>query len=678
MIQLELPLALLGLGALVLPIAIHAIARRTPRDLALPTLRFLDAAPKARRALARPRDGLLLLLRCAALAIFALAAAVPFLPGTHASATPDALVLILDDSLSMAHGRPLSRFDRARAALEKELAALPAGGRAAVLLASHPASALGAPSEARERLREARPLASSSALLPALEAAAALVASVPAARVVLASDLDRPSLEGLERRSQAASALSLTTIDVGNGASHDASFAELEVSPSPAVAGEPVTVSARLRAVGLGDGPVPVELEVDGRTIDSLPARPGERVSFTIPPRTDAFLSGALVARAPADELPLDDRASFALPVVHDVPVVILGKDAAAPGSGGREQPLVDALSAIAKAQGLSIAVSSVDETQLEAALAGASVLVLASPGELQGATRDAIADFAGRGGGLLAWLDEEAPAATIRALAEKGVLPATAAPLEAGPAAPLHLERASAFEAALARALSGLEVAPQSVLRPLAGADVVLDSASGGPLWVERGRAVVLGFAPWGRNASLAREAALPLLVRAALHAALGAGRARPVEAGSALALADLARLAGKPLDVIQAATLVAPDGSRRSLAGETAIVACVPGTYTIENAGGALAVFAVNASEREALLERATESARLRLAGPGAVRAARSEPGARDLTAAFALAGLACLLLAALVAQRGTALPIAAGPIASRPEPAVAGRTS
>ena len=90
-------------------------------------------------------------------------------------------------------------------------------------------------------------------------------------------------------------------------------------------------------------------------------------------------------------------RRFFAAPVLREVPLVLLGRESARKGARGREQPVIDALAALALARGLKIDVATVPESALEPALEKARVLVLASPGELTDATRDAIARLAAR-----------------------------------------------------------------------------------------------------------------------------------------------------------------------------------------------------------------------------------------------------------------------------------------
>jgi hypothetical protein len=658
----ELPLALIGLGALLLPIAVHALARRTPRDFTLPTLRFLDAAPKARRALSFPQDRFILLLRALALACFALAAARPFIP---AGGGPETLVAILDDSLSMAHGGPQgpTRFERARAALEEQLQELPEDARAALVLASRPRATLGSKAAALEALRQAAPRAGSSSLVPALACAAGLVARDPLGRVLVASDLDRPALEGLERQPGLLAEVRLETIDVGDPP-RDASLGAVSIAPCPAIAGEPVTVTARLQATGLGEGPFPVALEVNGAEVARREVRPGEEARFVLPRAKGDWVSGALVVKAPGDALALDDRRFFAAPVLREVPLVLLGRDSAERGANAREQPLSDALAALALARGMKIQVATVPESTLPAALDHASVLLLASPSELGEATRRAIAAFVAKGGGVLAFLDESVPETTLRWLSERAGFPATARGLGAGRAAPLHVEREEAFEPALARALAALELEPQAALVPGLSADVLVAAGMGEALWVEHERTVVLGFAPWGRNEGLVREAGFPLIVGRALQAALGTREAPSLTAGEPVDLAALGRLTGESEETLRRATFEpvsfggvgvspAPSAGGRDARPTEADEAATPGLYAVHDGSRLLALLPVNASERESLLERSGESARSLLAGsqPGREGAA----GALELAVPVVAAGLVLLLVSSVVANRG-----------------------
>jgi len=87
------PVWLLGLGAIVVPIALHLWHRRGGRPVRIGSIRLLVGAPPATRASWRLQDPWLLLVRCAVLALLAAALAHPWwTPRTPAAESVQAFV----------------------------------------------------------------------------------------------------------------------------------------------------------------------------------------------------------------------------------------------------------------------------------------------------------------------------------------------------------------------------------------------------------------------------------------------------------------------------------------------------------------------------------------------------------------------------------------------------------
>jgi len=114
------PIFLLGLLAMLVPLIIHLWRRRRAKVIRFGAIRFLLQSEKATRRRRRFWEYLLLLVRMMAIGAVSLALARPYrmesVPALSLGAGQNALVLILDDSLSMQRDKAgRSLFDRAKA-----------------------------------------------------------------------------------------------------------------------------------------------------------------------------------------------------------------------------------------------------------------------------------------------------------------------------------------------------------------------------------------------------------------------------------------------------------------------------------------------------------------------------------------------------------------------------------
>src|SRR5215470_4569467 len=110
------PLFLIGAAAATLPVLVHLVRRTRARRLQFPSLMFLRRIEQKTIRRRRLRNIVLLVMRCAALLLLALAFARPYFPGLSSSAAgPREVrsVILLDSSYSMLYP---GVFDRARRA----------------------------------------------------------------------------------------------------------------------------------------------------------------------------------------------------------------------------------------------------------------------------------------------------------------------------------------------------------------------------------------------------------------------------------------------------------------------------------------------------------------------------------------------------------------------------------
>jgi hypothetical protein len=182
---------LLGAGVAV-PVLVHLLRRRSGARVDFPAARYLVRAEQEHSRQLRVRNVLLMLLRVAAVALLALAAARPVIGAAGgglahlfgAGHAPMALAVVVDNSLStsaIAEGRPV--LDGLKAAAQRVIDRAAAGDRVWLVTADgevRPASALAA----------TQPLAGAGDLPRAIERAASLVrsAGLPTGVITLATD----------------------------------------------------------------------------------------------------------------------------------------------------------------------------------------------------------------------------------------------------------------------------------------------------------------------------------------------------------------------------------------------------------------------------------------------------------------------------------------------------------
>ena len=139
------PLFFAALAALSVPVLIHMIQRQRTEVIEFPSLMFVRKIPFHSLRRQRVRHWVLLLFRCAALALLIAAFARPFIRSTTLAAVAGGsreVVILLDRSYSMGYG---DRWDRAQTAARRVVRDLGPGDRATLILFDSGAQA-GAPS----------------------------------------------------------------------------------------------------------------------------------------------------------------------------------------------------------------------------------------------------------------------------------------------------------------------------------------------------------------------------------------------------------------------------------------------------------------------------------------------------------------------------------------------------
>jgi hypothetical protein len=130
------PILLFGLAAAALPILIHLLNRRRLKRVRFPAVKFILLSQKRISRSYRLRHWLLLALRTLAVVLLALLLANPIFQtgaGLFAGGGPIALVVLLDNSLSMTWSENGEGFKHAKEAARLLISALNAGDRAVLI-----------------------------------------------------------------------------------------------------------------------------------------------------------------------------------------------------------------------------------------------------------------------------------------------------------------------------------------------------------------------------------------------------------------------------------------------------------------------------------------------------------------------------------------------------------------
>jgi hypothetical protein len=339
------PLVLLGLGALAVPVFVHLIQRERRRVVEFPSLMFLRRIPYQSVRRRRIRDWLLLFIRLAALTLIVLAFARPFfrrdaLAAAAQNGAREAVILV-DTSYSMGYG---DRWAKAQAAARDAVNALSAGDRASLVFFSSGAEVAVRSAADKGRLASALAAgkvgAGATRYAPALKLAGSLLGESPLPRreIVLISDFQRRGWEQTPGRDDVKlpERTTLSSVNVAAGSTANLSATPVSLQRTRFENHDRVAVTAGL--VNHSDKPIanlPVALEVDGQTIQSVPASAaaGGSTSVTFAAFTVASRNMRATVRLPEDALARDNVFHFVVSPSEPVRAFLINR-AGAEGEG--------------------------------------------------------------------------------------------------------------------------------------------------------------------------------------------------------------------------------------------------------------------------------------------------------------------------------------------------------
>lgn len=358
-ISLAAPLMLLGIAAIALPIAAHLMNRRSRQRIIFPTIRLLTESRATQSSLYRIRRWILLLLRCLALILIALAFTMPSCsPKAQNNSTVEnkdagaAVVFILDASVSLDRN-PQSTSGTAlvttmRAVAERTLASLSPGvDRVNVIFAAAQPRALfpyqkgqASLSANHDAVREGLTtftLSHDRADLPAaLAAAGDMLRDTPAAsqrRVVILSDMQQTNWQEVTLNAASQSLLPagtiITLLPLKTGESANIALSESRAQPIRPILNQHATFITEATNHSNEIKEVTLSALLDGQPIGTraiqLNPRESREVSFPATITTPGH--HRIEFSLPEDALPGDNRAFLAVTAVQRVLVLVVGDD---------------------------------------------------------------------------------------------------------------------------------------------------------------------------------------------------------------------------------------------------------------------------------------------------------------------------------------------------------------
>ncbi|MCA9203300.1 MAG: BatA domain-containing protein [Planctomycetales bacterium] len=327
------------------PIIIHLLNRRRYKVVEWAAMDFLREAMARNRRIMRLRDLLLLLLRTAAVLLFGLALARPFLAASDEQfdgSKPLHAVLVFDNSLSMGFeslGGTL--LDQAKQRATEFLDRLPAGSRVSVIPLCGAAGGYSPDAytidDAREAITRIAVVDRAASVSRAMNEARRAAQAGPelAQRIVFLTDQQQQNWRDVASGETFADLESVQIVDVSGSELENTWIADLRVQDGLADVETPTTLVAVLRHEGAGPRhDLPVTLSVDGievasKTVTLEPGAGAREVAFTHtfsgyqPEVGRPALAAVQVTIAP-DRLPTDDQRHLVVPVVASLPVVFV------------------------------------------------------------------------------------------------------------------------------------------------------------------------------------------------------------------------------------------------------------------------------------------------------------------------------------------------------------------
>ncbi|MBX7164856.1 MAG: BatA and WFA domain-containing protein [Pirellulales bacterium] len=438
------PALLWGAALVAVPIVLHLLLRQKPRSLEFPALRLVARRREANRRKLRWRHWLLLLLRCAAIALLALAFARPTIKSSGAianQALPVAAALVFDTSPRMEYRfQNQSRLAQAQDIAHWLLGQLPADSQVGVLESSLGSAVFQVDlAAALARVDRLQTTWQPQPLTAQLEAAVQLLAGSELDRKELyvftdlaAAQWNAQPAPRLKELLSRLPGLGVYLIDVGQPQPRNLTLGTPQLNASVLTPGATLHIDAPLAAQGLG-GSRTVELylasgdappEKRHQAMVEVPENGSAAAAFSLAGLSEGLHQGHLRVLG-EDGIAWDDIRYFTVQVRRPWPVRIV---AAAP----EDQTALFLAEALAPAQFRTdgrarFVCETVDwEAFRPEQLTGDAAVCLVDPPPLQAPLWNQLQKYVASGGGLAIFLGPAAtPLEAFNAAAPQELLPA-------------------------------------------------------------------------------------------------------------------------------------------------------------------------------------------------------------------------------------------------------------
>jgi len=342
------PSMLFGLGAASIPIIIHLLHKRRYQETSWAAMRFLmEAARKQSRRL-RWEQLIVLLVRCLAVMLLAMAFSRPFFENAFSSVTgrpPRHLIVVIDESYSMGHlGGSETRFEQGKEAVRQLIKGSVSGdGYSLISLSNGGQSDLIAPTFRQDSFLAELDRILVTELPIDLNGAFARLESLliespqpQEKEILIVSDFQQKDWsptgskrQNLETRLAriADENVRFTLVNVGEGMLENLAISDLKVEPQPVLIGQESTITATIQS--FGGQPLEnlaVELLVDDRSIASQTINEPNQESTQVIFRHNWQSAGpkSIVVKLVNDRLEADNQRFQVVTVRDAIPVLIV------------------------------------------------------------------------------------------------------------------------------------------------------------------------------------------------------------------------------------------------------------------------------------------------------------------------------------------------------------------